>query len=195
LAWFGLFIAVSFKYFGYCLTLFQQARSEHRKGAALADLRSALEGKLSTDLDAQVLIPHLSETRSRAQQYAGLMLRHFGGPAPAEYLSRHPDEYVVAVRLSLRPADMPRRPDGSVDIEAFPERIFGSEHVKRHPDGSTEYIDIPESKFRELDQRVLHRATCSTLNDHDDQYQMICGTREELEQIMEEYDKLCPACL
>jgi hypothetical protein len=24
---------------------------------------------------------------------------------------------------------------------------------------------------------------------------MICGTREELEQIMEEYDKLCPACL
>ena len=129
------------------------------------------------------------------QQYASYMLRHFGGPAPAEYLSRHPDEYVVAVRLSLRPADMPRRPDGSVDIEAFSERIFGSEHVKRHPDGSTEYIDIPESKFRELDQRVLHRATCGTLNDHDDHYQMICGTREELEQIMEEYDKLCPACL
>jgi hypothetical protein len=24
---------------------------------------------------------------------------------------------------------------------------------------------------------------------------MICGTRDELEQIMEEYDKLCPACL
>jgi hypothetical protein len=42
--------------------LFQQARSEHREGAALADLRSALEGKLSTDLDAQVLIPHLPET-------------------------------------------------------------------------------------------------------------------------------------
>jgi hypothetical protein len=40
--------------------LFQQARSEHRKGAALADLPSALEGKLSTGLDAQVLIPHLS---------------------------------------------------------------------------------------------------------------------------------------
>jgi hypothetical protein len=47
--------------------LFQQARSEHRKGAALANLRSALEGKLSTDLDAQVLIPHLSETRRRAR--------------------------------------------------------------------------------------------------------------------------------
>jgi hypothetical protein len=123
------------------------------------------------------------------------MLRHFGGPAPAEYLSRHLDEYVVAVRLSFRPADMPRRPDGSVDIEAFPERIFGPGHVKRHPDGSTEYIDIPESKLRELDQRVLHRATCGTLEDHDDQYQMICGTRDELEQIMEEYDKLCPACL
>jgi len=24
---------------------------------------------------------------------------------------------------------------------------------------------------------------------------MICGTRDELEQIMEEYDTLCPACL
>ena len=43
--------------------------------------------------------------------------------------------------------------------------------------------------------RILHRATCGTLKDHDDQYQMICGTRDELEQIMEEYDKLCPACL
>jgi len=51
--------------------LFQQARSEHRKGAALADLRSALEGKLSTDLDAQVLIPHLSETRRRGEEPAG----------------------------------------------------------------------------------------------------------------------------
>jgi hypothetical protein len=36
----------------------EQARSEHAKGAALADLRSALEGKLSTSLDAQVLAPH-----------------------------------------------------------------------------------------------------------------------------------------
>ena len=35
-----------------------QARAEHRKGAALASLRSALEGKLSSDLDAQVLVPH-----------------------------------------------------------------------------------------------------------------------------------------
>ena len=95
------------------------------------------EGKLSTDLDAQVLIPRLSETPRRAQQYAGYMLRHFG--------------------------------------RAGTERIFGPEHVKRHPDGSTEYIDIPESKFRELDQRVLHRATCGTLNDHDDHYQMIYG--------------------
>ena len=41
--------------------MFRQARSEHRKGAALVDLRSALEGNLSTELDAQVLIPHLSE--------------------------------------------------------------------------------------------------------------------------------------
>ena len=35
-----------------------QARSQHAKGAALADLRSALQGKLSTALDAQVLVPH-----------------------------------------------------------------------------------------------------------------------------------------
>src|SRR5262245_46179791 len=35
----------------------QQARSEHLQGAALADLRSALEGKLSSGLDVQVLVP------------------------------------------------------------------------------------------------------------------------------------------
>jgi quinol monooxygenase YgiN len=36
----------------------QQARSEHAKGAALADPRSALQGKLSSGLDAQDLVPH-----------------------------------------------------------------------------------------------------------------------------------------
>ena len=36
----------------------QQARSEHRNGAAFADLLTALEGKLSGSLDAQVLVPH-----------------------------------------------------------------------------------------------------------------------------------------
>ena len=36
----------------------EQARSEHAKGAALADLRSALQDKLSSGLDAQVLVPH-----------------------------------------------------------------------------------------------------------------------------------------
>jgi quinol monooxygenase YgiN len=36
----------------------EQARSEHAKGAALAGLRTALEGKLSSGLDAQVLVPH-----------------------------------------------------------------------------------------------------------------------------------------
>ncbi len=36
----------------------QHARSEHLKGPALADLRSALEGKLSSGLDVQVLVPH-----------------------------------------------------------------------------------------------------------------------------------------
>ena len=36
----------------------EHARSEHRNGVALAGLRSALEGKLSSALDAQVLVPH-----------------------------------------------------------------------------------------------------------------------------------------
>jgi quinol monooxygenase YgiN len=36
----------------------EQARSQHSKGAALAELRSALDGKLSRDLDAQLLLPH-----------------------------------------------------------------------------------------------------------------------------------------
>ena len=35
-----------------------QARSEHAKGTALAELRSALPGKLSSGLEAQVLVPH-----------------------------------------------------------------------------------------------------------------------------------------
>ena len=35
-----------------------EARSAHLKGAALADLRSSLEGKLSSPLEAQVLEPH-----------------------------------------------------------------------------------------------------------------------------------------
>ena len=36
----------------------EQARSEHSKGAALADLLSVLDGKLSRPLDAQFLMPH-----------------------------------------------------------------------------------------------------------------------------------------
>jgi len=35
-----------------------QARSEHSKRPALADLLSAVAGKLSSDLDVQVLEPH-----------------------------------------------------------------------------------------------------------------------------------------
>ncbi len=35
----------------------ERARAEHAKGAALAGLRSALEGKLSSGLDAQVRVP------------------------------------------------------------------------------------------------------------------------------------------
>src|SRR6516164_6320628 len=36
----------------------EQARSEHRQGAALAGLVSALNGRLRSPLDAQVLVPH-----------------------------------------------------------------------------------------------------------------------------------------
>jgi quinol monooxygenase YgiN len=36
----------------------EQALSEHSKGAALADLLSFFDGKLSRDLDVQVLVPH-----------------------------------------------------------------------------------------------------------------------------------------
>jgi quinol monooxygenase YgiN len=36
----------------------EQARSVHGQGMALADLRSGLQGKLRSDLDVQVLVPH-----------------------------------------------------------------------------------------------------------------------------------------
>lgn len=40
----------------------EQARAEHAKGAALADLLSALQGKLRAGLDVQVLVPHPAES-------------------------------------------------------------------------------------------------------------------------------------
>ena len=126
------------------------------------------------------------------------MTHHFvGGPTDrrSKWLDSHPGDYVITVKLPFRPAEMPRRPDGSVDIEAFPEKLFGPEHVIRHPDGSTELVDVPEWKHREIDQRMIHRATCETLRNLDDQYQMICGCLDELQQNMEEYDKRCPVCL
>ena len=43
----------------------EQARSEHLQGAAPAGLRSALEGKLSSGLDAQVLVPHPAGTAQK----------------------------------------------------------------------------------------------------------------------------------
>jgi hypothetical protein len=90
---------------------------------------------------------------------------------------------------------MPRRADGSVDTEAFPERIYGPEHVMRHPDGSIELVDVPEWKLRPV-PRVLHRASCESLLVLSDEYQVICGTREEIEKdVMESNDKLCPDCL
>jgi hypothetical protein len=41
----------------------------------------------------------------------------------------------------------------------------------------------------------LEETTCETLKNLDDQYQMICGCLDELQQNMEEYDKRCPVCL
>jgi quinol monooxygenase YgiN len=44
-----------------------EARSEHLRGPALADLRAALDGKLSRGLDVQVLAPHpAGDTRKGA---------------------------------------------------------------------------------------------------------------------------------
>jgi hypothetical protein len=124
------------------------------------------------------------------------VLTHFAEPAPVEYLALHSSEYVITVWFPLLGAELPRFPDGSVDDLAIPELIFGPERVIRHPDGSADFVGISESEERALDRRVLHRATCETLRDHDDHYQMICGTRAELEaDVMKDYDKICPVCL
>jgi hypothetical protein len=45
----------------------EQALSEHSNGAALADLLSALDGKLSKDLDVQVLVPHLTGNAQKGE--------------------------------------------------------------------------------------------------------------------------------
>jgi quinol monooxygenase YgiN len=47
---------------------YEEALAEHSNGAALADLLSALEGKLSRDLDVQVLVPRpTGRTRRRVR--------------------------------------------------------------------------------------------------------------------------------
>jgi hypothetical protein len=134
----------------------------------------------------------------RRRAYAGEMLLHFAGLAPGEWLDGHLDSYVITVKLWLKRSDWPRHPDGSVDLESFPERIFGLEHVVQHPDGSTEIVGVPEGQLREPPgTRVLHRATCETLRALDnDAYQMICGTRDELNQDFAGEDvSTCQACL
>ena len=42
------------------------ARAEHARGAALAGLRSALDGKLSSGLDARVRVPHRAGNAQKA---------------------------------------------------------------------------------------------------------------------------------
>lgn len=123
------------------------------------------------------------------------MLYHFASARRnyAQWLASHPDGYVLVVKLAFTPAEMPRNPDGSVDIEAFPERIFGSDHVVRQPGGSVEYVGVPE--LLRPAPRVLHRATCGTLQTPAGDCQMICGTREELDARLSGEDvQLCAAC-
>jgi quinol monooxygenase YgiN len=43
----------------------EQALSEHLQGTALADLRPALQGKLSSGLDTQVRVPHPAENAQK----------------------------------------------------------------------------------------------------------------------------------
>jgi hypothetical protein len=125
------------------------------------------------------------------------MLYHFASAKRnyPQWLASHPDGYVLVVKLAFTPAEMPRRPDGSVDIEAPPERILGSDHAVRQPGGSVEYAGGPEPALRPA-PRVLHRATCSLLQTPAEDCQMICGTRDELDASLggEEDVQLCAAC-
>ena len=109
------------------------------------------------------------------------MLHHYAGPPTPEWLAGHSGDYIVTVKLPLKPADMPRHPDGSIDGQTIPERIFGPEHVVRHPDGSMELVNVPKWKLRPV-PRVLHRASCETLQTLGDEYQVIAGTHNELDQ-------------
>jgi quinol monooxygenase YgiN len=43
----------------------QDALAAHGKSAALADLTAALQGKLSSDLDVQILVPHPAGTAAK----------------------------------------------------------------------------------------------------------------------------------
>jgi hypothetical protein len=58
-------------------------------------------------------------------------------------------------------------------------------------------VDVPEWKLRAASGgRVLHRATCQTLTTLGDEYQMICGARDELDQdLADEKVSACPVCL
>jgi hypothetical protein len=123
------------------------------------------------------------------------MPHHYAGPPTPEWLAGHSAGYIATVKLLLKPADMPRHPDGSIDLQAIPERIFGAEHVVRHPDGSMDLVNVPERDLRPV-SRVLHRATCETLRTLGDEFQVIAGTREELERdVLDENDTTCPVCL
>jgi hypothetical protein len=72
--------------------------------------------------------PRLTAGAAAEADYPAGVTHHFaGGPTDrrSQWLDSHPGDYVLTFKLPFRPAEMPRRPDGSVDIEAFPEKIFG----------------------------------------------------------------------
>jgi quinol monooxygenase YgiN len=57
----------------------EEARSAHTQRPALADLPSTLDGKLRSRLDAQVLTPHPSGTRTKVRCSEPLQLRELAG--------------------------------------------------------------------------------------------------------------------
>src|SRR5262249_18732173 len=99
------------------------------------------------------------------------MLYWFAGAARGYpgWLDSHPAGYVVALDRGFRLADMPHRPDGSVDL------------------GYANYAPL---------HWVLHRATCGQVRTLGRDYTKICGTRDELDGDFEGEDvEACPLCL
>jgi hypothetical protein len=106
----------------------EQARSEHRKGAALAGPLADLQGKLSSNLDTQVLVPHRRATHRRA------------------HCDRPPGYQVAIASLSTQaayrgPGSLPGDVTGAArppmgDRETVPRVIGTSHELIAHFDGT-----------------------------------------------------------